>query len=318
MASSTDNGFFGVVGSSPTSTIINFFRLSPSMANLKTTLPSIPRKWNKILTGPPVYYPAGLLSRRFRGKEECYRACSLGMKLLVKLSQVVKRTNTPLISLTLRQRRWCTPTIVVVFFKYYPSIRELKTCPSQNPTWVSKKKSCYTTPVGWKIPWGPRGTQREDSCQGNGQFPTIFGLRGSPIQARNHFRRKVIKNIVGGGGYPHFHSWIFEPLARTTLRAPHGKWEFIKRCFRRSVAYRSTAAFHMYVAKFSSTRMLQTAHVNSWATRANDPAEPLRKKWPQKWLPQPVALVLVGKIHTSSFFFFSRKATSRSSISVDD
>ena len=35
---------FWVVGSSPTSTIINFFRLSPCMSNLKDTLPGMPRK----------------------------------------------------------------------------------------------------------------------------------------------------------------------------------------------------------------------------------------------------------------------------------
>ena len=48
------------------------------------------------MTGPPVY-PADLLSRR-SGRESVIRL-SLG-KLRVNLLQVVKRTNTPLKSLT--------------------------------------------------------------------------------------------------------------------------------------------------------------------------------------------------------------------------
>ena len=82
---------FWVVGSIPTSTIINFFRFSHG--KLEKYSPRYTQEMKRlryIWTGPPVYpYPA------VSGGESVIRL-SLG-KLLVNLLQVVKRTNTPLI-----------------------------------------------------------------------------------------------------------------------------------------------------------------------------------------------------------------------------
>ena len=74
------------------------------MSNLENTLPGIPRKWNgldKWQVRPyirPTCYPA------VSGGESVIRLLSLG-KLLVNLLQVVKRTNTPLKSLTYYTRK---------------------------------------------------------------------------------------------------------------------------------------------------------------------------------------------------------------------
>ena len=77
--------------------MINFFRLSPCMSNLKNTLPGIPRNntaWiidrSARTSGRPAIPP-------FQGGKKSVIRLSLG-KLLVNLLQVVKRTNTPRIT----------------------------------------------------------------------------------------------------------------------------------------------------------------------------------------------------------------------------
>ena len=93
---STKNGvfdrpwFFWVVGSNPTFTIMNFFRLSPCQ-NLKNTLPGIPRKWNGLNNWQVRPYILPTCHPAVSGGKSVIRL-SLG-KLLVNLLQVVKRTK---------------------------------------------------------------------------------------------------------------------------------------------------------------------------------------------------------------------------------
>ena len=100
------------------------------MSNLKRTLPGTSKypgnetPW--ILAGSLVY-PADLLSRRFKGASVL--RLSLG-KLLVNLLQVVKRTNTPLITLithccpSLSSRAW-SASYVGAFHTFFCADRRL-------------------------------------------------------------------------------------------------------------------------------------------------------------------------------------------------
>ena len=87
---------FWVVGSNPTIHNNKLFQTFP-MSNLKSALPGIPRKRNRLdidksarISGRPAIIPP------FQGGGSVVRL-SLGKLLLVNLLQVVKRTNTSLI-----------------------------------------------------------------------------------------------------------------------------------------------------------------------------------------------------------------------------
>ena len=81
MASSTDHGFFRVVGSNPTIHNNKLFQAFPIMSNLINTLPGIPRKRNRVDVDRSACMSGRPAIPTFQGRREFIRL-SLG-KLLV-------------------------------------------------------------------------------------------------------------------------------------------------------------------------------------------------------------------------------------------
>ena len=131
MASSAGPCFFCVVGSNPTSTIINFFKLSPCRT-WKIRSPVYPGNetawiyWQvRPYIRPICYYPA------VSGGGGVVRL-SLGKLSLVNLLQVVKRTNTSLIPWHCTECTCIYTTLVCFVF----SSSNTTTATSVGPWWL--------------------------------------------------------------------------------------------------------------------------------------------------------------------------------------
>ena len=116
--------------------------------------------------GPPVY-PADLVSRRFKGESGI--RLSFG-KLLVNLLQVVKRTNTPLITLTngVVGRPWVfgswvrSPSSTIINFSDFPHVELEKyslVSPGNETAWILKGPPVYPADLL------SRRFRREECCK---------------------------------------------------------------------------------------------------------------------------------------------------------